>query len=590
MKTNVLLLLLLLLFVSCSQQKSEVINTELTPISNVYDSFYEGCLSLDPINGNYSGINRYYDTLTNNLTIDFREKEVEHYQTHLTKTQQYDRETLSESDQVNYDIIVWVAKNKLEADHSFIRYLPINQFHSMNLTVAQFASGSSIQPFTSVEDYENWLKRLEDFTIWLDTAMVNMEKGISLGYVHPESIVKKIIPQFEGMATTPVKEHLFYSPIKKMPKAFSEEEKSELDSKYQEIIKDEIIPRYQTLTDFFKTDYLQASRATSGIGQLPSGQSYYQNQIENWTTTTLSADSIFDLGMSEVARIRKEMENIKNEVGFDGGLLEFFNHVRTKKDLMPFTDPQEVLDNFNDIHERMAPQLKKLFSVKPKTPFIVKRTEAFREKSASAQYNAGSPDGTRPGVFYVPIPDITSYNVYADEDLFLHEAIPGHHYQIMLTLENESIPAFRKFTMSGAYVEGWALYSESLGKELGLYEDPYQYFGMLSAEMHRAIRLVVDVGLHYKGWTRKEAIAFSLENEAESEASIISEIERYMVLPAQALSYKIGQLTIMGLRQEAEESLGEEFDVRAFHAIVLEAGDMPVTVLENRVRNWIESK
>ena len=258
--------------------------------------------------------------------------------------------------------------------------------------------------------------------------------------------------------------------------------------------------------------------------------------------------------------------------------------------LMPFTDPQEVLDNFNNIHERMAPQLKKLFSVKPKTPFIVKRTEAFREKSASAEYNAGSPDGSRPGVFYVPIPDITSYNVYADEDLFLHEAIPGHHYQIMLTLENESIPAFRKFTMSGAYVEGWALYSESLGKELGLYEDPYQYFGMLSAEMHRAIRLVVDVGLHYKGWTREEAIAFSLENEAESEASIISEIERYMVLPAQALSYKIGQLTIMGLRQKAEESLGEEFDIRVFHTIVLEAGDMPVTVLENRVRNWIEAK
>tara|TARA_R110002124_G_scaffold60757_1_gene166534 strand:- start:2697 stop:4475 length:1779 start_codon:yes stop_codon:yes gene_type:complete len=587
MKTTLQIALLFILISSCSRPQTEIQNTELPPISTVYDSFYEGSLALDPLMGNFLGINRYYDTIPNNLTIAFREKEELHYQTHLDKIKQYNRELLSESEQVNYDIIVWLSKNKLETDPAFVRYFPIDQFKSLNLTIAQFASGSSAQPFVTVEDYENWIKRLECYTIWLDTAMVNMKKGISLGYVHPKSIVKKVIPQFEQMATTQLEDHLFFMPVKNMPNEFSEEEKIKIDAKYRQMVKEEIIPRYQALTKFFQTDYLESSRSTSGIGQLPSGSDYYKNQIEYWTTTTLPADSIFNLGMSEVARIRNEMEKVKIEVGFEGDLLDFFKQVRTNKDLMPYSDPQEVLDNFNNIHERMRPQLEKLFTGKPKTPFIVKRTEAFREKSASAQYNPGSPDGSRAGTFYVPIPEVEAYNVYADEDLFLHEAIPGHHYQVMLALENESIPSFRKFTMSGAYVEGWALYTESLGKELGLYTDPYQYFGMLSAEMHRAIRLVVDVGLHHKGWTREEAIAFSLKNEAESEASIISEIERYMILPAQALSYKIGQLTILRLRQEAEHTLAEKFNIKEFHSIILDNGDMPLSILQNRVRNWI---
>lgn len=588
MRNSLQVILFTIIIIGCSSPKSEVSSSELPPITDVYESFYEGCLALDPLWGNFLGINRYYDSLPNNLTQAYREKELSHYQSHFDMIQQYDREELNASDQTNYDIIVWLSKNKLEADHSFTRYFPINQLQSNNLMIAQFASGSSIQPFVTVADYKNWINRLEDYTIWLDTAMVNMKKGISLGYVHPETIVKKIIPQFEEMATTPLEEHLFYTPVKNMPEEFTEEEKLEIDNQYQQIIKDEIIPRYQALTNYFKTDYLEASRSTSGIGNLPSGSEHYQNQIEYMTTTTLSADSIFDLGMSEVKRIREEMEKTKIEVGFEGDLQAFFNHVRTNKDLMPYSDPQEVLDNFNAIHERMKPQLEKLFSTKPKTPFIVKRTESFREKSASPQYNPGSPDGSRAGVFYVPIPDVTSYNIYSDENVFLHEAIPGHHYQVMLALENKNIPSFRKFTMSGAYIEGWALYTESLGKELGLYEDLYQYFGMLTWEMHRAIRLVADVGLHYKGWTREEAIAFSLENEPESEANIIREVERYMVLPAQALSYKIGQLTILRLRQEAEETLGSNFDIKEFHNVVLESGDLPLSILQKRIQNWIQ--
>ena len=275
------------------------------------------------------------------------------------------------------------------------------------------------------------------------------------------------------------------------------------------------------------------------------------------------------------------------QVDYKGDLNSFFSYVRNLDQLKPFDTAEGVIDNFNEIHETMKPHLKSLFDLTPKTPFEVRRTEAFREASASAEYNPGSVDGTRPGIFYVPIPDIKNYNIVSDEDLFLHEAIPGHHYQISLQQENELLPAFRKTLWYSAYGEGWALYSESLGSELGLYTGPYQYFGMLSAEMHRAIRLVVDTGLHAKGWTREEAIQYSLENEAESEAGIISEIERYMAMPGQALSYKIGQLKIIELRQKAEAKMGDQFAIKEFHNKVLESGCLPLKILEDKLNAWM---
>ena len=284
------------------------------------------------------------------------------------------------------------------------------------------------------------------------------------------------------------------------------------------------------------------------------------------------------------------MEKIKEQVNFKGTLKEFFNAVRNKKELMQYGTSQEIIANFNAIHKKMKPQLEKLFGNKPKTAFIVKQTEKFREASASAEYNPGSLDGTRPGVFYVPIPDATNYNGFQDEALFLHEAIPGHHYQISLTQENSELPDFRKTLWYSAYGEGWALYTENLGKELGLYTDPYQYFGMLGMEMHRAIRLVVDTGIHAKGWSREKAIQYSLDNEAESEDGIISEIERYMANPGQALSYKIGQLKIRELRAKSKTTLGDKFDIREFHNEILETGCIPLALLEKKINKWIVSK
>ena len=353
------------------------------------------------------------------------------------------------------------------------------------------------------------------------------------------------------------------------------------------MVESKIIPAHARVKSYLQGDYLKAGRKTAGISDVPGGKEYYQYLIKLYTTTNMTADEIFQLGQKEVDRISAEMERVKKEVGFEGDLKAFFNHLRVRKELMPFKKPEDVIANFNAIHERMKPNLTKLFNKTPKSAFEVRRTEAFREASASAEYLPGSADGSRPGVFYVPVPDAKKYNVLSDEDLFLHEAIPGHHYQVMLQMENTTLPEFRRILNYSSYSEGWALYTESLGKELGLYTDPYQYFGMLSGEMHRAIRLVVDAGMHTQGWTREQAIQYSKDHEAEPEESIIAEIERYMAIPGQALSYKVGQLKIRELRTKAEKELGEKFNIAEFHNQILDPGCVPLQVLEDKVDRWI---
>jgi len=417
--------------------------------------------------------------------------------------------------------------------------------------------------------------------------MVYMKKGMQQKVTLPKALAEKVIPQFEEIITPKVEDNLFYSSCKKFPADFTEKQKSDLAKEYTTAINEKLTPQFQKLIAFMKTEYVPACRTTSGIGIIKGGNDLYKVYVKQWTTTTKTPEEIHELGLKEVARIKAEMEKVKEQTGFKGTIIEFFDHVRSNPKLKPFKKPEEVLANFERIHQIIKPNVDKFFSLQPKTPFQIKRTEAFREKTASAEYMQGSADGTRPGTFYVPIPDVANYNYYGDEDLFLHEAIPGHHFQISLQQENKDLPDFRKFNWFGAYGEGWALYTESLGKELGLYTDPYQYFGMLGNEMHRAIRLVVDTGLHSKGWTREQAIKYSLENEAESEASIIAEIERYMAIPGQALSYKIGQMKILELRKKAQDQLKDKFDIKVYHQKVLESGVMPLALLEKKINNWI---
>ena len=552
--------------------------------------YNEGKLKLNPLNATFAGDNRFNDQFPNFLSDEYALESKDFFTNYKAKLEGFSDDQLTESQQMSKAVLAWDCDMAL-AQGSFKndQLLPINQMWTVNLTMGQLASGSSAQPFNTVKDYENWLSRLEKFNTWLQSAKSRMEQGIKEGYVLPKSLINKVIPQFQGLAETPIKEHLFYSPINNFPADFSDEDKKALEKQYSNILEEKLIPSFKALHEFLSSDYLEAGLEVSGIDAVPQGKEYYQHSIKNYTTTNMTADEIHELGLKEVARILSEMEKVKKEVGFEGDLKSFFDFVRNNKELMPYSEPQQIIDNFNAIHEKMKPQLEKLFGNKPKTPFIVKQTEKFREASASAEYNPGSLDGTRPGVFYTPIPDATKYNVFSDEALFLHEAIPGHHYQISLTQENKDLPGFRKTLWYSAYGEGWALYTENLGKELGLYTDPYQYFGMLGMEMHRAIRLVVDTGMHAKGWSREKAIQYSLDNEAESEASIISEIERYMANPGQALSYKIGQLKIRELRKKAKDALGDKFDIREFHNQVLETGCIPLALLENKIDKWIAS-
>jgi uncharacterized protein (DUF885 family) len=595
MKKICLLLIASLIGISsCNNSKNETTANEESKepkkLESLLHNYYEGRLKFFPIEATALGDTRYNDLFSNSISQTYLKELTQFYTDYKSKLQAYDRETLSEKDRISYDVLMWECNIGLE-DHTFKTYLmPINQVNSLHLLIPPMAEGTGIQPFVTVKDYDNWLKRLDGYLVWLDTAMVNMRTGMNQGYVIPKYLALKVVPQFSDFDHGPVENHMFYKPIKNMPKSFSKEDQERLSKAYTVMIQNKIIPAYKKMKEFLEKEYVPNCTDKAAITATALGRSYYDYLVKYHTTTTLTAEQIFDIGEKEVARISEEMEKVKNEVGFTGDLQSFFIHLRGDKKLMPFSTPEQVLASYQAIYDRMKPNLTKLFSNTPKTKFEIRRVPAFMELTAAANYLPGSNDGSRPGIFYVPIPNAKKHNVLADESLFLHEAIPGHHYQCSLQAENTALPEFRRTLIYNAYCEGWALYTESLGKELGLYTDPYQYFGMLGQEMHRALRLVLDVGLHTKGWTREQAIQYSMEHEVGSEQGIISEVERYIGMPGQALAYKIGQLKIRALRTRAEKELGSKFNVAEFHENILIMGCVPLHVLEDRVNRWIEEK
>jgi uncharacterized protein (DUF885 family) len=601
MKPIAILFISSLFFISsCTNKKTNEDTVALIPIDTLFKNYYDFKKRINPIEATKAGYNPYNDQLANYVSTNYRQDLIENYTSFLTALSKYDSAEVTPSQWMSLRVMSWDCKIKREGltnkivtvaspmyDLPSIELMPLIQVQSLHLYFSQLAGGKSVQPFNTVNDYDNWLKRIDVYIPFLDTCISKMKKGIATGVVLPKALTEKMIPQLDGFINAPVQQHLFYAPITMMPDNFSAEDKERLADAYAQMITTKIIPKYKEIQDFLVNTYLPASRETSGIGALPDGPETYNYLLRLHTTTNLSADEIHELGKSEVARIKGEMEKVKAAIGFKGDLNAFFNHVRSSKEQIPFTKPEQVIANFNGIRDKIYLKLNDVFDLKPKGSFEVRRTEAFREASASAEYVPGSKDASRPGTFYIPIPDINTYNKFADEALFLHEAIPGHHYQLSLQQENTELPEFLHPESMGVFVEGWALYSESLGKELGLYEDPIQYFGMLSMEMHRAIRLVVDTGIHGKGWTREQAIQYSLENEAESEDGIVSEIERYMATPGQAVSYKIGQLKIRELRKKAEDALGDKFSIKEFHNQVLNSGSLPLVLLEEKIEGWI---
>ncbi|MFD1468886.1 DUF885 domain-containing protein [Hymenobacter caeli] len=559
------------------------------PLAALFEAYWDEQARLFPLAATTQGDNRYNDQLPNDQTQAFRSQVRAFYQKYQAQLRKTDRKALSVNDQTSYDILDYDLSTKLADLQQPTWMLPFTQFASFPNSMGQLGAGTGNQPFKTVQDYDNWLGRVGGFPVWADSAIGNFRRGMRAGVVLPKALVGKMIPQLESFVVTDPAKSLFYGPLTKFPATFTDADRSRLTATYQQAIRTQLVPAYARLARFLKTEYLPRARASSGIGAVPGGPAMYAQAIRFWTTTARTPAQLSQTGLAEVKRLRAEMEKIKTQVGFPGDLPAFFTFLNTDPRFTPYKTEAEVLAGFAAIQVRMAPNLPKLFGRVPRTGFEVRATEAFRAASAAPQYSRGTADGSRPGIFYVPILDATKFNTVTNsamETLFLHEAIPGHHYQVSLQQENTALPKFRRFGSYSAFNEGWGLYTESLGPELGLYTDPYQQMSALILDVHRAIRLVTDVGLHTGTMTREEAIRYMLANEATSEQFATSEIERYMSLPGQALAYKVGQLKIRELRARYEKQLGPKFDLRAFHDEILAGGTMPLAVLERRMDAW----
>jgi uncharacterized protein (DUF885 family) len=578
---------LVVLFFSCKLSDQNQTKADNTELSALFEKYYEERMELFPFEATFNGDNRFNDKWYVDFTDSYRAKIKSFYERYRIYVSKFERDALNDNDKLSFDAFSRDVKIGIEGLGFHENYFPLNQFQSSHLVFSQFGSGSVIQPFVTVADYDNWLKRVAVFPAYADSAIVYFKKGMAEGYVLPKSIVVKMIPQMQSMVVSDATKSLFYGPVANLPASFSEADKKRITDAYVIAINQQLTPYFKKLGDFLQDEYLPKARATTGISGIPGGDKYYNFLVRQQTTTDKTPDEIYNTGLEEVKRIRTEMERIKTETGFKGDLPAFFAYLKTDKKFTPFKTPKEVLDAFDSIHKKMEPNINRMFGHKPKTPFEIRQTEAFRAASASAEYNQGSADGSRPGIFYIPIIDASTFNITSGmESLFLHEAIPGHHYQISLQQENDKLPKFRRFGGNNAYAEGWALYCESLGKELGLYTDPYQYMGALGDEIHRAIRLVVDVAMHTKNMTREEAIKYMTDNEQISEEGATAEIERYMVIPAQALGYKIGALKIRELRNKYEKQMGDKFKISSFHDAVLRDGNLPLDVLEKKMDAW----
>ena len=582
----------LILMISCKKSDIALPKSEAN-IDSIASKYYEGYLKMYPLEATMQGDSRYNDLLSNNISSEFISKEIEFYTDTQKKLQTLDYDALSDEQKTVYDVLDYTLKDKIERYAYHPELLPFSQFEGLPLDFPLLGSAEGNQPFKTTKDYDNWLKRIDAFVIWMNTAEKNFREGMKQNVVLPKKLVVKMIPQMhsEEIITEDFDKNIFYGPIKKMPKNFSAKDKEKYKILYQEAISSKIIPAYQKMGDFLEKEYLPKARNTDGINALPNGKNIYEYYAKSWTTTNKTPEEINKIGLQQVAMLRAEMEKVKTQLGFKGSLEEFLLSLKTDKKAMPFKTPEEVIAAFNGILKKIEPKLPSMFSKFPKTPFEIRRTEKFREASASAEYKQGTPDGKRPGIFYTPIPDATKYNVTNGfESLFLHEAIPGHHYQVSLQQENTEIPKFMRFGWFGAYGEGWAHYTETLGPEFGLYTDPYQKMGYLSDQMLRAVRLVVDTGIHTGKMTREEAIKYYLSNISDSEEGATAAIERYMAIPGQALGYKIGSLKILELRAKYQKQLGNKFNLAKFHDEILNQGCLPLSVLERKMELWAKKQ
>lgn len=551
----------------------------------------EAGLKRNPLNGIFRGDLRYADRLGDYLTDAHTAAELAAAEADLKGLQAIDRAKLSPVDQIAYDVFDNQTRIALRGFEPALlrldRFRPADHFSGFQTFYPQFASGGGAAPFATLVDYENNLKRNAEYAQILDRAIGRFREGIAAGVVHPRLVVENMIGQFDALIAQGVEGSTFYAPVKTFPAAIGAADQARLRAAYAAQIRDVILPAETRMRDFLRTTYLPRARTTVGLSALPGGAQLYAYLIEANTTLPLGADEVHRLGLSEVARIRREMEAQKARVGFKGTLAQFFTYMRTDKRFQP-TTREQVGEGYREIGKRVDARIREQFALIPRSPLEIRPVPAFKEKTdAGGSYEQGTPDGARPGVFYWNGYDLPSRYLWTMETLYLHEAVPGHHFQISIAQENEALPAFMRFGGNNAYVEGWALYAESLYAELGIETDPYQRMGGLNDEMLRAMRLVVDTGIHTKGWSRDKAIAYMLANSPMGRTDATAEVERYIAIPGQALGYKLGQLTILRLKAKAKAALGARFDPRAFHAQVLDTGALPLPVLEKKIDAWI---
>jgi uncharacterized protein (DUF885 family) len=559
-------------------------------LNDLVEEYFDSQLELSPMNATAIGDSRYDDRLDETTSPGFREKELGILRAFLDRARRIDAASLSPSARITWEIFVGERELELEGQRFPEELIPLNQMGGLPLDLALYGSGTGPQPFTNTREYERFLKRARELPRWVDGAIAMMREGMSRGITLPRPAVAKVIPQLRDIIAARAEDSIFWEPIKAFPPKMPAGDQARLTQEYRDAISREVLPAYRRLADFMERDYLPAARTTVGWSDLADGAEWYRWRMRESTTMKLEPGQVHELGLAEVARIRGEMLAVKEQVGFQGDLDAFFKHLEEDPKFY-FESEGELLEAYRDVKHHIDELLPKMFSDFPKADYEIRAVEPFRAASAAgASYQGPSADGKRPGIFYINTFNLKAQPKFGLETLSLHEAAPGHHFQIAIQQELTGLPRFRRFNNYVSYAEGWALYAESIGKELGVFTDPYQWYGRLSDEMLRAMRLVVDTGLHAKGWSREQSIRYMLDNSSLAESDVTAEVERYIVWPGQALGYKLGQLHISALRAKAQQALGAAFDVREFHSQVLRDGAVPLDVLTAKVDRWIAAK
>ena len=554
----------------------------------------EASLRRNPLQALFRGDTRYADRLGDLFSDAHYQAEKAADEHDLAALHAIPRDELNATDKIAYDVFEYQTEDALRGFAPDIleitEALPMNHFFGLHTEYPTIAGGQGAAPFRDVQDYDINLKRNRDFAANVDEAIAQWKKGEAEGIVDTKLTVRNMIEQLDNQLKLKPEESPYWGPIEHFPASVSPADRARLTTEYHDSLANVVYPALQRMRDFLANDYLAHAREGAGLMYMKGGDEYYRYLIESTTTEPLDPAAVHQLGLSEVARITKEFEAVQRQVGFKGTLHQFFDYMRTSPKFQP-KSKEQLEQGFYAVKTKVEAKVPQYFSKVPKAPLVIRSYPAYREKfEAGGSYDQGTPDGSRPGTFYFNAYDLPSRSTWEETTLFMHEGEPGHHFQISLAQENEALPAFMRFGGNTAYVEGWALYAESLGYPMGMYTDPYQRFGNLNDEMLRAMRLVVDTGIHAKGWTRDQAIQYMLDHSGMGKTDATAEVERYIAIPSQALAYKIGQLTISRLRDKAKAALGDKFDIREYHAQVLDTGALPLPILEKKIDSWIAAK